>query len=71
MNSTNLILTRATDNEFSKFDFDDDENDELDDFSVCNTEDDDDDDDPLRWNPLYIPFYSAIADFSKRFPRPI
>lgn len=51
------------DNEFSKFDFDDDENDELDDFSVCNTEDDEDDDDPLRWNPLYIPFYSAIADF--------
>lgn len=47
------------DDELDEFDMEDEEDDELDEFDI----EDEEDDDPFKWNPLYIPFYSAIADF--------
>lgn len=52
-------IEEEEDDELDEFDMEDEEDDELDEFDIEEEEDDD----PFKWNPLYIPFYSAIADF--------
>ncbi len=58
------IEDEDAEDELDEFDIEDDE------FGICNSEDDmdaDEEDETLRWSPLYIPFYSAIADFFQVF----
>jgi len=54
--------------ELEEFDIEDDDE-EFNELGIYNSEDDteDDENETLGWNPLYNPFYSAIADFFQAF----